>query len=397
MAERSIIHVDMDAFYAAVEVLDDPALAGKPVIVGGTPEGRGVVSTASYEARRFGVRSAMSAWRAVRLCPEGVFLRPRFHRYAEVSERIFEIFRRFTPLVEPLSIDEAFLDVTGCEGLFGSAVDMGRAIKQAIRDEIGLTASVGVAPNKFLAKVASDLEKPDGFVVVTATGAEALLAPLSVERMWGVGRKTAEVLRRMGVTTVRDLLTHRRDDLEAVLGSWTSTLLELARGKDDRPVVTGHHTKSVGAERTFAENVGDVLALRNILDGLVDEVAARLRRAGLVARTVTLKARYPDFSTVTRSLSLTAPTARTENLRRTARELLEIHLGRAGRPLRLLGIQAANLSEAGGGQGTLFRSPTDERHERLDDVRDTIRARFGTTAIRWGNLVSEPDEPDPSD
>ena len=387
MGERRIIHVDMDAFFAAVEILDNPDLAGKPVIVGGTPQGRGVVSTASYEARKFGVHSAMSAWRAVKLCPNGIFLRPRSKRYSEVSKEVFDIFRRFTPLVEPISIDEAFLDVTGCEKLFGSAIEIGRKIKELIKSEVKLTASVGVAPNKFLAKLGSDLEKPDGFVVITNENAQKLLADLPVGRMLGVGKKSVKRLESLGIRKVSDLLSHRRDELEMVLGQWAHTLLELARGHDTRPVTPGGGPKSIGAERTFATNIGEAEELHQILDKLVDEVAARLRKSGHLCRTVTIKARYPDFSTHTRSISLKGPTARTHDIRQAARILLDERLKRAGRPLRLFGVQVSNLIEMGTGQLALFQSKDDDLHDKLDEVRDQITERFGKGSLSWANLV----------
>ncbi len=383
-APRAILHVDMDAFFASVEVLDDPSLRGRPVIVGGTPEGRGVVAAASYEARRFGVHSAMSAARARRLCPQGVFLRPRGARYAEVSAAVFGIFGRFTPVVEPLSIDEAFLDVSGCQRLFGPAAAIGLAVKERIREEVGLVASVGVAPNKFLAKLASDLEKPDGFVVIEADEAQARLAPLPVSRLWGVGRVTGEALARRGVRTVADLLACDPDALEALMGAWARTLRELARGIDDRPVVPESEQKSFGAETTFAEDVGAEADLREVLDGLVERVGHRLRADGLRARTVHLKARYPDFTTVTRAVTLPEGTDRTPDLREAARELLARRLGRRGRPLRLLGVSVSHLEPAAAPQGELFADPGRQRTEKVDHLLDILQDRFGRAAITRG-------------
>jgi DNA polymerase IV len=379
---RAILHVDMDAFYASVEVLDDPALRGKPVIVGGTPEGRGVVAACSYEARRFGVHSAMPAGRALRLCPDGVFLRPRMARYVEISERIFAVFHRYTPLVEPLSIDEAFLDVTGCERLFGPAEAVGRSIKTAIRDEIGLAASVGVAPNKFLAKLASGLEKPDGFVVMTAEDAPARLAVLPVGALWGVGKVTERRLERLGVRTVADLLRQPRARLVAELGEHADHLRQLAVGRDDRPVVPDHEAKSIGNEITFAEDVADEDALREVLDQLAEKVAWRLRKHGLVARTVTLKARYADFATHTRARSLRLPTDATVVLRDAARELLADRLGRAGRPLRLIGVTASQLEVRDAGQAELFGDRDGARHRDLDRILDQVNERFGPVMRR---------------
>ena len=390
---RAILHVDMDAFYASVEVLDDPALRGKPVIVGGTPQGRGVVAACSYEARRFGVHSAMPAGRAVRLCPDAVFLRPRMARYVEISAQVFAVFHRYTPLVEPLSIDEAFLDVTGCERLFGPAPAVGRAIKGAIREEIGLAASVGVAPNKFLAKLGSGLEKPDGFVVLTAHDAPARLAVLPIGALWGVGKVTERRLERLGVRQVGDLLRVPRARLVAELGDHADHLLQLAVGRDDRPVVPDHETKSIGNEITFAEDIADEESLREVLDHLVEKVAWRLRKQGLVTRTLTLKARYPDFTTHTRAWSLPAPTDTTVVLRDAARELLASRLGRAGRPLRLIGFTASQLETRGEpGQAELFGDRDGARHRELDRVLDRVKERFGPVMRR--GAPSRPTSPE---
>ncbi|MCB1183661.1 DNA polymerase IV [bacterium] len=374
--DRAILHVDMDAFYASVEVLDDPSLRGRPVIVGGTPEGRGVVAAASYEARRFGVHSAMSAARAVRLCPDGVFLRGRMDRYAEVSAAVFAIFADFTPLVEPLSIDEAFLDVSGCGRLFGAPPEIGRRIRERIRDEIGLVASVGVAPNKFLAKLASDLEKPDGFVVIAPGTERELLAGLPVRRLWGVGKVLGGRLEADGIRLVADLLARPRAQLIRTYGDHMAQLLELAVGHDERPVIPSHAAKSIGNETTFGEDVADGEQLVGILHHLCDKVARRLRAHDFVASTLTLKARYPDFTTHTRSVTLPEPTDSDTEIRAQARDLLERALGRRGRPLRLIGITASNLGRPGG-QPELFPDPQRVRQRDLDRVLDGVRDRFG--------------------
>ena len=388
---RAILHVDMDAFFASVEVLDDPRLRGKPVIVGGTPEGRGVVCAASYEARRFGVHSAMSAARAVKLCPDGVFLRPRGSRYAEISSHVFDVFHDFTPLVEPLSVDEAFLDVSGCRRLFGPAEAIGRRIKARILDEIGLVASVGVAPNKFLAKLASDLEKPDGFTVVDPARVQAFLDPLPVKRLWGVGPRTQEALAGLGVATVRDLRLCDPVRLEARLGpAQAAHVAALAVGHDERPVLPDHEAKSIGHEVTFAADIGDAEALTDILDGLAEKVARRLRRAGFAARTVQLKARFPDFSTCTRSLTLPEPSDSTAVLRDAGRDLLERHLERRGRPLRLIGISAQNLLSDGAQQGELFPDRVREHEQALDALTDAAVDRFGGKALTRGLRRRDP-------
>lgn len=385
MSARAILHVDMDAFYAAVEVLDQPALAGRPVIVGGTPEGRGVVAAASYEARRYGVHSAMPAAQAIRRCPHGVFLRPRMERYLEVSEQVFAIFRDYTPLVEPLSIDEAFLDVTGSTRLFGPGEAIGRALKARIRREVGLTASVGVASNKFLAKLASELEKPDGFVVIRPDEITARLDGLPVGKLWGVGQVTERELNRQGIRTIGDLRRAPRELLRARLGDHADHLVALAAGRDERPVVPVHEAKSIGNELTFAEDIADPDALQDILDHLAEKVAWRLRRHGLRGRTVTLKARDPDFTTHTRSQTLPQPTQSTVEIRAVARELLNLRLDRRGRPLRLLGVTVSQFDEPSA-QGALFADPAAARDEALDRVVDRVNDRFGKVLRRGGPL-----------
>ena len=389
---RTIVHVDMDAFYASVEVLDDPSLAGRPVIVGGTPEGRGVVSAASYEARRYGVHSAMSAARARQLCPDGVFLRGRMERYHEISGQIGAIFRDFTPLVEPLSIDEAFLDVGACLRLFGDGQTIGRRIKARIADEVGLTASVGVATNKFLAKLASDLEKPDGFVVIGADEVQQRLDPLPVKWIWGVGRVFARELNRLGITTIADLRHHPRRSLVDRWGDHARHILALAEGRDERPVVPDHAAKSLGNETTFTEDIAAAELLQDILDALVDKVARRLRAQGLLARTVTLKARYPDFTTLTRSETLTEPTDQTVHLRDVGRRLLAQRLDRRDRPLRLLGFTVSQLEVSGGGQGELFIDPDRCKQQTLDRLVDRVHNRFGDKLGR--GLRRSPDDTD---
>ncbi len=382
--DRAILHVDMDAFYASVEILDRPELAGKPVVVGGSPTGRGVIAAASYRAREFGIRSAMPAARAIRLCPQAVFVRPRMDRYAELSGRVMAILREYTPLVEQLSIDEAFLDVTGCQRLFGPAAGIGRAIKARIDQDLGLTASVGVAPNKFLAKLASDLEKPDGLVVITAADARARLAALPVGRLWGVGKVTEAALAGRGVRTVADLLAVPPDTLHGWLGDQAGHLRRLAVGEDARPVVPVHAARSVGNETTFAEDIADAGQLRDILDHLAEKVAWRLRKHDLQGRTVTLKARYPDFTTHTRSLSLAHPTSATVEIRDAARELLRDRLGRRGRPLRLIGVTVSQLEAAGAGQGELFADAATAREQELDRIMDRVNDRFGRVLRRGG-------------
>jgi DNA polymerase-4 len=392
MTERAILHVDMDAFYASVEMRDDPSLAGKPVVVGGTPEGRGVVAAASYESRKFGIHSAMSARRARSLCPDAVFIRPRMAHYSAVSREIFAIFREYTPLVEPISIDEAFLDVTGSSGLFGPAETIGRTIKQRIGDELGLTASVGVAPNKFLAKLASDLDKPDGFVVITGEEAAATLAPLDVGKLWGVGRVTQKTLAKHGVKTIQNLIDLPKETLERIVGTNAARLRQLAHGIDDRPVVVGEESKSIGAEETFPEDINDGAVLIRHLDTLVERVAKRLRKEGFLTRTIHLKARYPDFQTVTRAQTLRTATATTQTIRDAARDLFDKRLDRKDRPLRLIGVSASHLVRFKKTQPELFPDQQEDDRAKVDHLLDALQKKFGEKSIFRGPPPSSKEE-----
>jgi len=381
---RAIIHVDMDAFYASVEVMDNPELAGQAVIVGGTPEGRGVVAAASYESRKFGVHSAMSAARAKKLCPHGVFIHPRMSRYAELSRQIRDIFGEYTPLVEPISLDEAFLDVTGSRALFGPPEDIGRAIKRRIREEVGLVASVGIAPNKYLAKLASDLEKPDGFVVIRQEEAQARLAPLPVGRLWGIGKVSQKKLKGMGIETIGDLLRMPMEALEGQFGVHARRLKGLGMGVDDRRVVANWDAKSLSAETTFATDIADADELRDVVDSLADKVARRVRKGGYLAYTIQLKARYADFTTVTRAHTMGEPTAQTPVIRDAARLLLEEKLGRKGRALRLLGVGVSHIVRVEETPALLFEDDASRKNRALDDVMDSLQDRFGTNVIQRG-------------
>lgn len=392
MSDRAILHVDMDAFYASIEILENPQLAGKPVIVGGTPERRGVVAAASYEVRRFGVHSAMSSYRARKLCPHAVFIPPRMSHYVTYSRRIFAILREYTPLVEPLSIDEAFLDVTGSRSLFGPASQIGRTIKKRIREEIGLTASVGVAANKFLAKLASDLEKPDGFVVIPPKRAAAMLSELPVGKLWGVGKVTERELAGQGVRKIGDLLRLAPEKLEAIAGSYVHRLRDLARGIDNRPVVVGEPSKSIGAETTFASDISDGDELRGILDQLCDRVAKRLRREGYRAQTIHIKARYANFETITRATTLPTNTASTRSIVETARDLFETRVDRRGRALRLLGVSTSNLVRTTESEPDLFPDREEQRREKVDSLLDDLQDRFGTDRIWRGRNRSGSEE-----
>ncbi|MDP7015914.1 MAG: DNA polymerase IV [Pirellulaceae bacterium] len=376
-----ILHVDMDAFYAAVEERENPELRGKPVIVGGKPEHRGVVSTANYEARRYGVHSAMPTAAAKRLCPHGVFLTGRIGLYAEVSEQICEVFERYTPLIEPLSLDEAFLDVTGSERLFGSPVEIGRRIQAEIKEELELVASVGVAPNKFLAKIASDLEKPNGFVVVDGSAVLEFLDPLEVGRLWGVGKVTGEAFRRLGVKTIGDVRRLPDGALQQFFGEHGEHLSRLARGLDIRRVVPHRQARSISHETTFPTDIADVNVLRAWVITLAEQVAWRLRRYELRTRGVQLKLRYSNFQTITRSLKLKKPTNVTQILCEAACELLLDRVDLEGRSVRLVGVGAQQLDGRSVRQKNLFEDEENLRLEELDKASDQIRQRFGSGSL----------------
>ncbi|MCD6393665.1 MAG: DNA polymerase IV [Planctomycetes bacterium] len=381
---RYILHIDMDAFYASVEQLDDPGLKGKAVIVGGSPAKRGVVSAASYEARKFGVHSAMPMSQAVRLCPDGIVLPVRMKRYVELSNKIHEIFSRYTDQIEPISLDEAFLDVAGSTQLFGSAEQIGRRIKHEIKEELGLTASVGIAPNKFLAKLASDLEKPDGFVIITEDNKKRILDVLPISRIWGIGRVTEQALKAIGINTIGQLKNTAPEHLKDSLGNQTGGILRLAHGIDDREVESIHVAKSISSEETFAVDIDDKDVLLGVLLGQVQEVAQRLRKGKFEAKTITLKLRYGDFKTVTRSSTFSKATNTTETLWRQARAVfLKWHKKSAG-PLRLLGFGASGLITEGAGQKELFVNPEEEKQKRLDQASDKIKNRYGNDAVKRG-------------
>ena len=383
---RSIVHVDMDAFYASVEQRDRPELRGRPVIVGADPKGRGVVSAASYEARVFGVRSAMPIGKAARLCPDGVFLPVDMDKYAGASRQIMGILGDFSPLVEPVSVDEAFVDLTGTASLFGPAPEAVREIKRRIRAETGLTASAGLAANKFIAKVASDLKKPDGLVIVEAGREAEFLAPLPIERLWGVGKATAKDLAALGIATIGQLQRLSRATLVARLGDHGAGLHDLAFGRDDRPVEPWTPPKSMGAETTFERDTTDRARLDTTLRGQAERVARELRAERLAAARVTLKLRFADFRTLTRSHTSDPTQDGLELYRRVAILLARETLVQ---PVRLIGVSASALTAEQTGQLGLLGDDA-VRRERLARAVDRITDRFGLDAIRPAALVRRP-------
>ncbi len=379
---RTILHVDMDAFYAAVEERDRPELSGKPVIIGADPKGgagRGVVSTASYAARKFGVSSAMPISTAYRLCPQGIFIPPDMGKYSAISKEIRTIFEMFTDLVEPISVDEAFLDVTASVRLFGDGEAIAKKIKTRIREQTRLTASVGVATAKLIAKIASDIQKPDGLVVVRPGHEQEFLAPLPVRRLWGVGPKMEERLARLGIHTIGQLADARATRL---LGTHGLDLQRLARGEDDRPVVSDSGpAKSVSVEHTFEVDEGDRRKLRHRLLQIADELSRRLRAESLAGRTITLKYRDETFKTTTHAHSLKEPTHVASELFETAISLFDDVHGSA--KVRLLGLGVSGFDEAV--QRSLFEDDTPKRGARIDQLRDQVREKFGKKALVRGS------------
>jgi len=387
---RTIIHLDLDAFYASVEMLDNPAYRGRPVIVGGDSI-RGVVSAASYEARKFGIHSAMPMARARQLCPDGIFTPVRMARYQEISDSIFAIYQQFTPLMEPLSLDEAFLDVTGSLTLFGTGAEIAARIKGLVRQQTGLTVSAGVAGNKLVAKIGSDLRKPDGLTIIPAGREREFLAPLPIARLWGVGKVAAAQLALLGVRTIGDLARLELSLLERKFGKQGLWLRQSALGLDDRPVEPERPTKSVGHEDTFATDLTDPALIHQELLALAGKVGKRLRRLGLAGRTVTLKVKYHDFTLITRAVTLKNPTADHREIFLQVRQLLQkTEVGK--RAVRLLGVSLANLEPISrNGQLELFGDDrrAREKRGRVNTAMDSIQDRFGGRAIFPGTLLKE--------
>ena len=379
---RTILHVDMDAFYASVEQHDRPELAGQPVVVGGSG-GRGVVAAASYEVRRFGVRSAMPMREALRRCPQAVVVAPRFKRYREISGQVFEIFREFTDQVEGLSLDEAFLDVTGSTGLFGSGEAMAREIKKRIHERTGLTASVGVSHNKLLAKLGSEMHKPDGLTVIRPQDVDAMLDPLPVGRLFGIGPKTAARLEQEGIYTLGQLRRAPESALWPMLRKETRTFQDRAAGIDERPVVSDAPEKQISSEETFDVDIRDHQEMQERLAQLADRTTARLRARQYKAGMVSIKVRRRDFETFIRQRSFNPPTQETRLIAQVAADLLEHWLAEQPRAaVRLLGVGVSDLEPEQ--QLDLFSTPGFSDARRLDDALDRIHDRFGDEAIHRG-------------
>lgn len=394
---RWIGHVDMDSFFASVEIRDDPSLAGKPVVVGGPPEKRGVVAAASYESRVFGIHSAMPMARALQLCPQLVRVSPRAGRYREVSDQVFDILRQFSPLLEPLSLDEAFLDLTGCERLLGPPDVVGTTIRQRIRAATGLTASVGIAPNKFVAKLASDHRKPDGLTIVPHATVVEFVQELPIGRMWGVGERTQEAMTRLGITTIGDLAALGPARVKQHLGLGALKMYELSWARDDRPVIPDQDPQSISHEITFARNQSSHDVLKGVLLGLCEQVAGRLRRHRFLGRIIVLKLRFADFKTITRRQTLGHHTDDAGELFDTAEALLVEARTASPLTIRLIGVGISGLVEPDQIPLDLFAEPAaDARTSRLNAAVDRIQDRFGSAAVRRARSLMG-DRPETTD
>lgn len=380
-----ILHIDMDAFYASVEIRDNPALKGLPVAVGGSPQGRGVVSAASYVARKYGIHSAMPSKIAIQRCRDLVFLPVNMAKYVAVSEQIREIFYRYTPDVEPLSLDEAFLDVSACEKLFGSAVEIGKAIKAAIKNELDLTASVGIASCKYVAKVASDINKPDGFVFVASGRETDFLDPLPVNYLWGIGKASLPRFKQYSLYTIKDVRTTALKDIESEFGKLGRAVWYLSNGMDSRSVESERTAKSVSHETTFSNDICDLSILEAILIELTESVGKRLRKNELKGKTISLKLRLADFSRVNRSRSLLEPTASTREIWTVAKQLLQQYFKGSQKSLRLIGVSVSGFDKVKElRQQKLFQddnSESQQADQSIDKVTDEINSKFGNNII----------------
>ncbi|HQE23963.1 MAG TPA: DNA polymerase IV [Syntrophomonadaceae bacterium] len=378
-----ILHCDLDAFFASVEQRDQPELKGKPVIIGAPPNSRGVVSTCSYEARVFGVRSAMPSSQAYRLCPQAIFLPPDMKRYREASQQVFAILAEYTPIIEALSIDEAFLDVSASHAIFGSSMEIGIQIRHRVKTELGLNISVGIGANKFLAKLATNLCKPDGIMEFTEDMVTNLLPTLPVDHLWGIGAVSTRHLNRSGIYTVQDLLEAPRQLLKTLLGSNTDFVLDLARGVDNRPVTPYEEVKSIGNELTFPQDISDQQVIEQVLLELAEKVAHRLRIAQRKCQTVTVKLRTPDFQTFSRSI--TSPTAIDDqrSIFDTAWMLYQ-HSGLEGKPLRLVGLTASRLQDGRYEQPSLFSDPGQD----IDSIIYRLNEKFTQGTIKRAVLIN---------
>ncbi|CAB5163681.1 DNA polymerase IV (EC [Olavius algarvensis associated proteobacterium Delta 3] len=384
-----ILHIDMDAFYASVEQLDNPWLKGKCVIVGGTSK-RGVVSAASYEARRLGIHSAMPAFKARKKCPDAVFLPPRMERYKDISGQIMELLRQFTPRVEVVSIDEAYMDITGTSRLFGTPVDIGIKIKKKIREEIALTCSVGIAPSKFLAKIASDMDKPDGLFIIMPEEVAGFINTLPIGKVPGVGKRTHTILERMGIRTLGDVRSYSKMLIIRRLGKFGERLLLLSEGVDESPVTPAHLRKSASSERTLSEDTDNPALLKTLLLSQAEEVARQLRKLEVKARTVTLKLKHADFRQVSRSTTLPIPTRASETLYREGVKLLESY--RLMQKVRLVGLGASGFVDSRTpAQMELFEAGprSEENWEKVDRALDTISAKFGKGVVGRAGSTKE--------
>lgn len=375
---RWIMHVDMDAFFASVEQLDNPAYRGLPVIVGGNSV-RGVVSTCSYEAKRFGVRSAMSSVMAYRLCPQGIFVQGRMWRYKEVSQQIMSIFHEFSPQVEPLSIDEAFLDLTGMEHLVGDIPALGQQIKDRIHAVTGLTASVGLAPNKFLAKLASDLRKPDGLVIIRQEEAADFIAPLPIGKIFGIGKQAEQALHKLGVITIGQLAACDTAYLAKALGNNAGVVKQLAQGLDDRPVVSDREAKSIGRETTYDFDLQHQREIQAGLGALCQQVGYRVRGEGVAGHTVTLKVKFNDFQSITRSFSTERAISLDEDIEDIVRQLTT--KVKWNKPVRLLGVYVSKLEPSG---AVLLEEADDTRNKKRTQVLDALKDKYGESIIKRG-------------